>query len=367
MVVAFPRMRRQSGLTVVSVASAVLIYRSAAVILLAISVAVYVYVLIVTDSRNGGAAQSARRWRIAVLSIWGLIVLYATVQWIVAHRKVGADSLTPLVGIAMGMWWLLRHVTLMWELGSGRIQRPSSAGYLTWVTLPFTVGGPLLRYSEFERQWVRFESVPRGRVQLPARFGRGLGEAIAKGLVGAALTVASAGLTPHSFAQQVWLVLGLNLWSWYLLASSFYHLMELFALPWGLELPPSFNRPFGRPNLSEFWARWNMSATAVFRDYMFYNRWGRRTVTLYFNVFALFIAVGAWHGLNSYWLTWGFMHACGFAAYLWWKRHKDRFTTVRNLLSIERRTQLSVLATYFYVVACWVLPPKLLQIAGLLQ
>ena len=63
MVVAFPRMRRQSGLTVVSVASTVLIYRSAAVILLAISVAVYVYVLIVTDSRNGGAAQSARRWR----------------------------------------------------------------------------------------------------------------------------------------------------------------------------------------------------------------------------------------------------------------------------------------------------------------
>ena len=50
--------------------------------------------------------------------------------------------------------------------------------------------------------------------------------------------------------------------------------MERLAEFWGIELPTSFNYPFGQTNISEFWARWNMTVTRICRDYLFYNRWG---------------------------------------------------------------------------------------------
>lgn len=63
----------------------------------------------------------------------------------------------PLLGVklffySLNMWAFLRPITLLWEFGSGRVERPSLLSFVIWVGLPFTLLGPVLRYSQFEQQ-----------------------------------------------------------------------------------------------------------------------------------------------------------------------------------------------------------------------
>jgi alginate O-acetyltransferase complex protein AlgI len=98
-----------------------------------------------------------------------------------------------------------------------------------------------------------------------------------------------------------------------------YHLMEAFALCWGLRLPPSFDNPFLRNNIAEFWKHWNITITSFFRDYLFFNRWGLSKPNLYLNTMLLFIALGLWHAFNWYWGVWGALQGLGFCVYLAWR------------------------------------------------
>ena len=110
----------------------------------------------------------------------------------------------------------------------------------------------------------------------------------------------------------------------YLSTASYFHLMEVLGRPAGFKLPPSFNYPLGRENISAFWMNWNMTATFLFRDYLFYNRWGRRTYNIYFNTVLLFTLVGLWHAANAYWILWGFLHGLSFCVFLLWRKYNGR-------------------------------------------
>jgi D-alanyl-lipoteichoic acid acyltransferase DltB (MBOAT superfamily) len=151
-------------------------------------------------------------------------------------------------------------------------------------------------------------------------------------------------------------------WSFYLLWAGYFNFMERLAPFWGLNLPPSFNRPFGRRNLSEFWANWNMSATSVFRDYFFYNRWGLAKANLYINTLIVFLMVGVWHGLNGYWILWGLLHGIGFCGYLWYSANKSRFAIWRHQVLDSPFRFAGPVVTYMYVCSCWFLPPTILKL-----
>jgi alginate O-acetyltransferase complex protein AlgI len=142
-------------------------------------------------------------------------------------------------------------------------------------------------------------------------------------------------------------------WSFYLSTSGTFHLMECFALCWGIELPPSFNWPFGKRNIAEFWNRWNMTVTRVCRDYLFYNRWGLKRVNVYLNLMLVFLAVGLWHSTNLYWGTWGLLHGAGFCVYLWYRNHKQRFALTAQMVPIKIREIGSSALTYIFVCLCW--------------
>ena len=92
-------------------------------------------------------------------------------------------------------------------------------------------------------------------------------------------TIYADGGQAVSYWAKLIVAFGISPWSFLLTWAGFYKLMECLALMWGLKLPASFNAPFGRTNLSEFWANWNMTVTSVFRDYLFYSRWRQQTVS----------------------------------------------------------------------------------------
>lgn len=78
----------------------------------------------------------------------------------------------------------------------------------------------------------------------------------------------------------------------------------------GYELDPNFRQPYFSTSVREFWGRWHISLSTWLRDYIYYplggNRRGKfRTV---FNIAAVFLLSGIWHGRGLTFIVWGALH-----------------------------------------------------------
>jgi D-alanyl-lipoteichoic acid acyltransferase DltB (MBOAT superfamily) len=78
----------------------------------------------------------------------------------------------------------------------------------------------------------------------------------------------------------------------------------------GFNLMLNFNRPYFSKSIREFWARWHISLSTWFRDYVYIPLGGNRVNSLkrYRNLLIVFIVSGLWHGANWTFVIWGFMH-----------------------------------------------------------
>lgn len=360
-----PILRSTFGLLTISLLATAGIYRRAAFAYLFINLVVFAFIAGFGWLSIRAAILQRNRWRWACVAMLVLAIVFLAVRFYeLDTRTLGLFGLN--LSFALNMWAFLRLITLLWEFGSGRINQPSFASFILWVGLPFTLIGPILRYSQFENQ--RHKSQTTGETSRRAapqtrKVLLGLLQ-VTLGLLLASVQTALVALSGDSLPrwERVAIAFSLAPWSFYLLWAGYFGLMEALAAAWQLDLPPSFNRPFGRRNLSEFWANWNMTATSVFRDYFFFNRWGFAKANLYLNSLIVFLMVGLWHGLNGYWVLWGLLHGIGFCAFLWYTNNKNRFALLRHRFVDSSLNLVAPAATYVYVCSCWFVPPTILKL-----
>jgi D-alanyl-lipoteichoic acid acyltransferase DltB (MBOAT superfamily) len=299
------------------------------------------------------------RWGCFAILLLGVVFTWGRIgHW---DRPVALPGIGPLVVYSLGMWPVLKLVTLFWEVGSGSITAPSPTQYLIWVCLPFTLGGPILRWSQMPIALIAERKLLR-----TAGWWLEAAAASVKLLVGVLLGVGQSFLSSHWHSHWGNNAVGMFLsapMGFYLTSAGYFHWMELLARPCGLKVPPSYNSPVGRENISAFWMNWNMTATFVFRDYLFFNRWGRRNYNVYFNTILLFTLVGLWHAANPYWILWGFLHGLLFCSFLLWRKYGQRFENIPLRGTLASRTAARVF-TYFTVCMCWYLPSKIIQQLG---
>lgn len=116
----------------------------------------------------------------------------------------------------------------------------------------------------------------------------------------------------------------------------------------GFRLMLNFNNPYLATSLSDFWARWHISLSTWFRDYVYIplggnRRGGWRT---YQNLAITFVVSGIWHGAAWTFVVWGALHALG--------------TIVTRLLEGQRwyREKLPVfvkrVAIFLFVCFAWI-------------
>jgi D-alanyl-lipoteichoic acid acyltransferase DltB (MBOAT superfamily) len=81
----------------------------------------------------------------------------------------------------------------------------------------------------------------------------------------------------------------------------------------GFNLVLNFNNPYMATGLGEFWARWHISLSTWFRDYVYIPLGGSRrgNFALYRNLFITFLISGIWHGSAWRYAIWGGLHAIG--------------------------------------------------------
>ena len=78
----------------------------------------------------------------------------------------------------------------------------------------------------------------------------------------------------------------------------------------GIRLMQNFNRPYQARSIKEFWARWHISLSTWFRDYLYIPLGGNRCSKArhFFNIFVVFFVSGLWHGASWTFVVWGVLH-----------------------------------------------------------
>ena len=78
----------------------------------------------------------------------------------------------------------------------------------------------------------------------------------------------------------------------------------------GYRLMQNFERPYSAESIRAFWARWHISLSSWFKDYLYIplggNRKGRGRMLL--NLFIVFVVSGLWHGAEWTFVLWGVLH-----------------------------------------------------------
>ena len=116
----------------------------------------------------------------------------------------------------------------------------------------------------------------------------------------------------------------------------------------GIDLMDNFKRPYAAKNITDFWARWHISLSSWFRDYVYIplggNRKGeyRRLV----NVFVVFFVCGFWHGANWTFLAWGALHGIYVLFYELGKKAKINRWIPKGIVS--------QVITYVFICIAWI-------------
>jgi alginate O-acetyltransferase complex protein AlgI len=102
-------------------------------------------------------------------------------------------------------------------------------------------------------------------------------------------------------------------WQIYFDFSGYTDMARGIARMMGLNLMLNFNNPYLATGLGDFWARWHISLSSWFKDYVYIPLGGNRKGTLatYRNMFLTMVISGLWHGAAWTFVIWGAVHALG--------------------------------------------------------
>jgi D-alanyl-lipoteichoic acid acyltransferase DltB (MBOAT superfamily) len=116
----------------------------------------------------------------------------------------------------------------------------------------------------------------------------------------------------------------------------------------GFDLVLNFNNPYLATGLGDFWARWHISLSTWFRDYVYIPLGGNRrgTARTYVNLFITFLVSGIWHGASWTFAIWGVLHGLGVIL----TRRLERSTFYRERIP----TLLKQTWVFLYVGFAWI-------------
>ncbi len=102
-------------------------------------------------------------------------------------------------------------------------------------------------------------------------------------------------------------------WQIYFDFSGYTDMARGVARMMGFRLMLNFNNPYLATGLGDFWARWHISLSSWFKDYVYIPLGGNRKgkFNTYRNMFLTMVISGLWHGAAWTFVIWGAVHALG--------------------------------------------------------
>lgn len=173
---------------------------------------------------------------------------------------------------------------------------------------PQLIAGPIVRYSEIEKELVDRKTTRSDFTIGVERFIIGLAKKILiadpLGLVADQIfAVPLDGLS----TPVVWTGMVCYTFQIFFDFSAYSDMAIGLGRMFGFKFPENFNFPYIATSVTEFWRRWHMTLSRWFRDYFYIPLGGNRCgkTRNYFNLFLVFLVCGFWHGASWNFVFWG--------------------------------------------------------------
>ena len=295
-----------------------------------------------------------RRFRPAVLAIWGaafyflyagwflVAVLVLTALTLVAGNRLVA-WLTGLATVALLVWFKvlalapavpgavvstasvlvplgfsylsfeLLHVII--ERRRGRIAQLRPLELLAFVFFaPARIAGPIKRYPAFI---AAVQEAELSAANVYAGLLRVLSGLAKKFFLADVLALTAPEALYVGSARHAWTIVLAYSLQIYFDFSAYSDIAIGLARMMGIRLPENFRWPYLAPNIREFWERWHITLSQWVRDYIFMptgrllfgtplRPWPIAIAAISYLV--TFATVGLWHGLTPAFLVWGLYH-----------------------------------------------------------
>lgn len=133
----------------------------------------------------------------------------------------------------------------------------------------------------------------------------------------------------------------------------------------GITLPENFDRPYQKPNLTQFWNSWHITLAQWFRAYYFNPltrslRSNPRQIPMpwiiFFGQTTTMLLLGLWHGFTWNFVIWGLWHGVGlFIHNRWSELLRPHMVNFDEKLWLKKTLQYSgVILTFNFVALGWV-------------
>jgi D-alanyl-lipoteichoic acid acyltransferase DltB (MBOAT superfamily) len=218
------------------------------------------------------------------------------------------DFLLP-VGIS---FYTFQTLSYSIDVYKGELKAERHLGHFALYVsfFPQLVAGPIERFSSLSPQLKKANSFNYDNLRNGLRlilFGLFAKMVIADNVAPIANEIFDAPELYNSLAIS----LGLVFYSFQLYCDFFgYSIIAIgSALIMGVKLMDNFSTPYLAINIADFWRRWHISLSTWFRDYIYFPMGGNRTSKLRwtFNIVAIFVISGFWHGAGLTYVFWGLM------------------------------------------------------------
>ena len=273
----------------------------------------YIFGILIERFRGGRGAKVLLF--LSVASSLSFLIYFKYVDFFITNWNAVTGLSVPLlrialpIGISFYTFQILSYTVDVYR-GDVRAQKNpiNLAAYI--ALFPQLIAGPIVRYSDIDRQLVeRKHSLEKTALGI-RRFIIGLGKKI---LIADALAAfcAEFAASDEKSVLFFWLYGVAFSLQIYFDFSGYSDMAIGLGKIFGFDFLENFNYPFVSGSITEFWRRWHMSLGSWFRDYVYIPLGGNRVSRLrgLFNIFVVWMLTGFWHGASWNFIFWGLFFA----------------------------------------------------------
>ena len=248
---------------------------------------------------------------ISVVISFGFLGYFKYTNFFITNFNAATGLSLPLLNVVLPIgisFYTFQLVSYIIDVYWGTVKAQKNFVILaTYITMfPQLIAGPIVRYSDVERQLVdrniTFKRIAYGI----RRFCIGLGKKILIANILGEYCAAFKATDEKSviFYWAYAIAVSLQI---YFDFSGYSDMAIGLGSMLGFQFIENFNYPFISKSATEFWRRWHMSLGTWFRDYVYIPLGGSRcqTARLMFNIFVVWMLTGFWHGAEWNFIVWG--------------------------------------------------------------
>ncbi len=246
----------------------------------------------------------------------GMLCLFKYAGFLVGsvNGLLGASIPVPEIALPIGIsFFTFQVLSYVIDAYRGEIkpQRSFMALLLYVSFFPQLIAGPIVRYSDIEKQLFDREINITRAAQGLRRFIIGLSKKLLLANCFGQLVDNAYGCSAEQLSMPLaWLAAICYCLQIYFDFSGYSDMAIGLGKVAGFDFNENFNYPFAALSMKDFWRRWHISLSTWFREYVYIplggNRKGRGRTCL--NKIIVFLLTGLWHGAQWTFVVWGLLH-----------------------------------------------------------